>query len=137
MNDGPGSVEDGVVQGVPEGAERIGALHVETWIMPAVIGVSVAVGLAIANGRQRKKNAALSPGIVENLQSGEMTLPDLASAMGHGSFLGRGKVTLALNELVESGAVTVIPAPDGTPQMKKVDYIQYRLEGGAERVAAS
>ena len=107
----------------------------ETWIMPAVIGVSVAVGLAIANGRQRKKNAALSPGIVENLQSGEMTLPDLASAMGQGSFLGRGKVTPALNELVESGAVTVIPAPGGTPQMKKVNFIRYRLEGGAGRVA--
>ncbi len=108
----------------------------ETWIMPAVIGVSVAIGLAIANTRQRKKNAALTPGIVENLESREMTLPDLAEAMGKGSFMGRGKVTLALNRLVESGAVTVIPAPDGTPQMKKVDFIRYRLEGGAGAVAS-
>jgi len=104
--------------------------------MPAVIGVSVAVGLVIANGRQRKKNAALAPGIVENLQSGEMTLPDLASALGKGSFMGRGKVTLALNELVESGAVSIIPAPDGTPQMKKVDFIRYRLEGGTGAAAS-
>ncbi|MBW2460714.1 MAG: hypothetical protein JRH11_03645 [Deltaproteobacteria bacterium] len=103
--------------------------------MPAVIGVAVAVGLAIANARQRKKNAKLTPRIVENLESGEMTLPDLASAMGQGSFMGRGKVTLALNELVESGAVTVIPAPGGTPQLKKVDFIRYRLESGAGRVA--
>ena len=58
-----------------------------------------------------------------------MTLPELANAMDMGSFIARGKVAMALNELVSQGTLSVVAAPEGTPQLKKVDHIRYRLEG--------
>ena len=102
--------------------------------MSIVIGVSVAVGLAIAMARQGKKNAKLAESIEPLLKErGPMTLPALAEALGMGGFYARGKVALALNELVMAKRVEMIPAPEGTPQLKKVDHIQYRLQSpGAE-----
>jgi hypothetical protein len=34
---------------------------------------------------------------------------------------------LALNALVEQGKIRVLPAPGGTPQLQKVNFIKYEL----------
>jgi len=60
-------------------------------------------------------------------ERGSMTLMELASALGMPGFYARGKVVLALNDMVMQGRVEVVPAPAGTPQLKKVDFIQYRM----------
>lgn len=52
---------------------------------------------------------------------------ELAGGLGMGGFLARGKVALALNELVNTGRVEVIDASRGTPQLEKVNHIRYRL----------
>ncbi|MCP4504154.1 MAG: hypothetical protein GY822_29880 [Deltaproteobacteria bacterium] len=94
--------------------------------------VGVSIGLAIVSMRQRKGNASLAPTILEKLASQPRTLPNLANELGMGSFMARGKVAMALNQLVAEGLVALIPAPSGTPQMQKVNHIEYRLAQSAE-----
>jgi len=92
------------------------------------IGLAVGIGVAIALLLQRKKSGKLEEKIVPVLKErGELTLADLAEAVGLGSFMGRGKVAMALNEMVAGKRVEIIPAPEGTPQMEKVKHIKYRL----------
>src|SRR3954469_18352241 len=96
-----------------------------------VIGAAIAVGIGIAMARQRKQNAALAPSIDAELGArGPQTLPVLATALGMGGFFARGKVALALNELATSGRGEIIAAPEGTPQLEKVNHIRYRLRDG-------
>lgn len=99
-------------------------------MMSLVIGLSVALGLGIAAARQNRKNQKMGASIEPVLRErGPLTLPVLAEALGMGSFYARGKVVLALSDLVNQGRVEVIPAPDGTPQLQKVNHIQYRWKG--------
>ncbi len=58
---------------------------------------------------------------------GALTLPALTEAVGLKGFSARGKVILALNDMVAQGKVRTIPAPDGTPQLQKVNFIKYEL----------
>jgi hypothetical protein len=92
------------------------------------IGVAAAVGVAIANVMQRKRNQKLAPAIEAALRAqGALTLPVLTDAVGLRGLTARGKVMLALNDLVTEGKLRVIPAPDGTPQLQKVNFIKYEL----------
>ena len=50
------------------------------------------------------------------------------------SFMGRGRVVLALNELIQAGQVAVNDAPAGTPQLEKVKHITYRWAGADRAV---
>src|SRR5687768_3652998 len=85
----------------------------DVW-MSAGIGLGVAIGVVIAQARQRKQNATLHPRIEECLRAGSaLTLPELAGALGMGGFLARGKVALALNDMVSAKRVQVIAAPEG------------------------
>ena len=94
------------------------------------LGVSIAIGTMMAMYLQQRKNKKLAPAIETALRAqGAMTLPALAKACSLDSFLGRGKVVLALNDLVAQGKVRTIPAPDGTPQLQKVNFIKYALTG--------
>jgi hypothetical protein len=96
------------------------------------IGIAVGVGVAVALMLQRKKSGKLEERIVPVLtQRGALTLGELAEALGLGSFMGRGKVALALNEMAAGKRVEIIPAPEGTPQLEKVKHIKYRLPGTA------
>lgn len=97
------------------------------WVMSVAIAVAVAVGLAISQVRQRKRNASIGASIEPILQKGPATLQELAEGAGLGSFMGKGKVLLALQEMVASGRVEVIEAPEGTPQLEKVKFIKYKL----------
>lgn len=90
-------------------------------------GVAAGVGVAIAMALQSRRSGQLNERLVPLLQErGPMTLPALSEALGMGSFMGRGKVTLALGELVQAGKVETLDAPPGTPQLQKVNHIQYR-----------
>lgn len=92
------------------------------------VGVSVALGTFIASRLQAKKNQALSPAIEAALRAqGALTLPALTEAVGLKGFSARGKVILALNDMVAQGKVRTIAAPDGTPQLQKVNFIKYEL----------
>jgi hypothetical protein len=94
-----------------------------------VIAISVAVGLAIANHLTRKRNVKISADLEPLLRDkGPQTMPELASALGMGGFLARGKVVMALNEMIVGGKAEVIDAPPGTPQLQKVNHIRYRLK---------
>jgi hypothetical protein len=92
------------------------------------IGVAAAIGVSIANVMQRKKNQKLAPTIETALRAqGALTLPALTEAVGLKGLTARGKVVLALNDMVAERKVRVIPAPDGTPQLQKVNFIKYEL----------
>ncbi len=96
--------------------------------MPFVIGASVAVGVAISMALVGKRNEVLVPKIEQHLAAhGPCNLRELADGVGMTSFSGRGKVAMALNELVMGKRVLVTEAPPGTPQLKKVDHIKYSL----------
>ena len=98
-----------------------------TMVGKLVLALAIAAGVAIAMTRQRSQNRKLAPAIEPLLRDrGPLTLPDLATAMNMGGFLSRGKVALALNELALAGQVEIIPAPEGTPQLQKVNHIRYR-----------
>ena len=92
------------------------------------VGVAAALGMLIATRMQARKNQALAPGIEAALRAqGALTLPALTDAVGLKGFSARGKVILALNDMVAQGKVRTIPAPDGTPQLQKVNFIKYEL----------
>jgi hypothetical protein len=98
--------------------------------LPTMIGIGVAAGLGayLATRSQHKTNAALAPSIVAALQAqGALTLPALTDMIGLPGFSARGKVMMALNDLVGQKKVRIIPAPDGTPQLQKVNFIKYEL----------
>jgi hypothetical protein len=95
-----------------------------------MVGIAVgAVVAMLAVGRiQRKKNDKLIPSIEEALRAqGAMTLPALTEAVGMKGFTARGKVAMALSQLVTKGAIDTIPAPDGTPQLQKINFIKYQV----------
>jgi hypothetical protein len=94
------------------------------------IGIGCGIGLLFAGLMQKKKKAALAPKIEAALRAqGAMTLQALADACGHGSFMARGQVVLVLNDMAAQGTLRIIPAPDGTPQLQKVNFIKYELTG--------
>jgi hypothetical protein len=88
------------------------------------VGIAVAISTMIVKARSKKFAVAIEPAL---RAQGPMTLPALAQAIGMSGFMARGKVVMALNEMVTQGKVEVIPAPDGTPQLQKVNFIKYRL----------
>ena len=99
---------------------------------PTLIGIGLAagIGVLISNRLQKKKNDALAPTIEAALRAqGGLTLPALTEAVGLKGFMARGKVMLALNDMVARGKVRVIQAPEGTPQLEKVNFVKYELTG--------
>ena len=94
----------------------------------AIIGLVVAVTLTVMNRSRAKKGSGL-PGEVEQVLRGRgpQTLREVSSLLGRDSFFARGQVAQALSALHGVGKVRVIPAPDGTPQLKKVELIKYEL----------
>jgi hypothetical protein len=90
-------------------------------------GIPVAIGVAIAFWLVNRRNVALAPKIEAALANGPLTLQELANALGMGGFYARGKVVMALNEMVQRGALTLTEVPPGTPQLQKVHHIRYSL----------
>lgn len=92
-----------------------------------VPAIGSAIGVAIAMWFISRRNKKLAMPLEQTLRErGPITLPDLAVAVGQGGFMGRGRVVMALNELIQAGKVETIPAPPGTPQLQKVKHIKYR-----------
>jgi hypothetical protein len=104
--------------------------EVPGWVLGALIGASVSLGLVLHHALQRKRNARLWERLEPLLRQGPATLACLAEAMGHVGFFARGKVLLALQQAIALGRVEVVDAPPGTPQLEKVKHITYRLKGG-------
>jgi len=93
-------------------------------------GVGIAIGVLIAQRIQRRKNAKLAPVVEAALREhGALTLPALTEAIGVGGFIARGRVAMALNDLATQKRLRTIPAPDGTPQLQKINFIKYELIG--------
>lgn len=92
----------------------------------AIIGCVVAVIMIIVNQSKAKSGTGL-PGQIEAAMrgAGPMTLSQVATKMGMDTFTGRGKVVQALSALHGVGKLKMTPAPAGTPQLKKVDFITY------------
>ena len=93
----------------------------------AIIGVVVVVVISMMNRSKAAKGTGL-PGRIEQTLRGKepMTLKQIAAAVGRDSFMGRGEVVQAINALQSLGKVKTNPAPAGTPQLKKVDFITYQ-----------
>lgn len=99
---------------------------------PTVVaaGIAAAIGVLISQRLQAKKNKALAPAIEAALRAqGALTLPGISDSMGMKGVMARGKVAMALNDLVTQGKVRVIQAPAGTPQLQKINFIKYELVG--------
>ena len=92
----------------------------------AIIGIVVVLVMGVMNNAKAKKGTGL-PGQIELTMrgNGPMTLGQIASKVGKDSFLGRGDVAQALAALQQVGKIKTNPAPEGTPQLKKVDFITY------------
>ncbi|MBK8217181.1 MAG: hypothetical protein IPK71_25940 [Myxococcales bacterium] len=92
----------------------------------ALIGLIVALAMFFWQKRQAKLGTGLAGAIEGALVPGEpLTLGEIASRVGKASFLGRGEVAQSLNALHAVGKVRIHPAPEGTPQLQKVDHIRY------------
>ncbi|NVB81966.1 MAG: hypothetical protein HOV81_26530 [Kofleriaceae bacterium] len=92
-----------------------------------IIGIVVAVAVTIANRSKAKAGTGI-PGQVEQMlreRGTAMTLQEIAVAMNKDSLLGRGDIVQALSALQGIGKIRTIPAPEGTPQLKKKDFIKY------------
>jgi hypothetical protein len=96
----------------------------------AIIGCVVVLVMMVMNKSKAKSGTGL-PGKVEQVlrDSGPLNLKDLAARVGKDSFMGRGNVAQALAALQGVGKIKTNPAPDGTPQLKKVDFITYEAVG--------
>jgi hypothetical protein len=97
-----------------------------------MVGIAVGAGVAmlVASKLQRKKNDKLVPSIEAALRAqGALTLPALTEAVGMKGFTARGKVAMALSQLVTNGVIETIAAPEGTPQLQKINFIKYQLRG--------
>jgi hypothetical protein len=94
------------------------------------IAVAVAAGVLISGRLQKKKNQQMATAIEPALRErGPLTLLELVEAVGLKGFSARGKVAMSLNDLAAQGKVEIVPAPEGTPQLQKVNFIKYRLRG--------
>ncbi|MBL8603175.1 MAG: hypothetical protein JNK72_14725 [Myxococcales bacterium] len=101
-------------------------------IVQIAIGAAVGVGVAIAMQRQARNDTDLGGQITAALErGGAMTLPALQTALQMEGFLKRGKVVMALNALISAGKVELIEAPEGTPQLEKVNHHKYQLKAAA------
>jgi hypothetical protein len=91
----------------------------------ALIGLVVALAMFFWNKRQAKLGTGVAGTIETALAAGErLTLAEVAR-VGKPSFFGRGEVAQALNALHSVGKVRIHDAPEGTPQLQKVDHIRY------------
>jgi hypothetical protein len=92
----------------------------------AIIGCVVALALVLINRSKAKAGTGL-PGQVEQALRGQgpLTLKQIAARVGKDTALGRGNVAQALAALQSIGKIKTNPAPEGTPQLKKVDVITY------------
>ena len=94
----------------------------------AIIGCVVAVVIMVMNKSKAKSGTGLPGQIEQALQGKEpLTLKQIGALVGKDSFMGRGEVAQAIAALQSIGKVKMNPAPDGTPQLKKVDFITYEL----------
>lgn len=110
-----------------ENSDASGGGPLPQWILTIAIGIAVSVGLIINNTRQRKKNQKLWLMIEPVLRRGPATLAEIAEAIQMGTFYAKGKVALCLQQMTGEGRVVVTPAPEGTPQLQKVNHIKYVL----------
>ena len=94
----------------------------------AIIGCVVVVVITIMNRSKAKQGTGL-PGQLEQTLRGKepMTLKQIAALVGKDTLMGRGEVAQALAALQSVGKVRTKAAPDGTPQLKKVDFITYEV----------
>jgi len=97
-------------------------------IQGAIIGVVVALAMMFWNRRNAQQGTGLA-GQIETALRGHppATLDEVAQLVGKKGFMARGEVAQALNALVSVNKVRVIDAPEGTPQLKKVDFIRYEI----------
>ncbi len=94
----------------------------------AIIGCVVAVVIMVMNKSKAKSGTGL-PGQIEQALAGKepLTLKQIGALVGKTSFMGRGQVVQALAALQSIGKLKMTPAPEGTPQLEKVDFITYEL----------
>jgi len=86
--------------------------------------------MMVMNKGKAKAGTGLPGQIEQALRgSGPLTLKQVAERVGKDSFMGRGSVVQALAALQSIGKIKTNPAPDGTPQLKKVDFITYEAVG--------
>jgi len=99
----------------------------------AIIGCVVALALMVMNRSKAKQGTGL-PGQVEQALRGKgpLTLRQIAALVGKDSFMGRGQVAQALAALQGIGKLRTNPAPAGTPQLKKVDFVTYEVVAAGE-----
>jgi len=95
-------------------------------IQGAIIGLIVALVMMFIQRQNAKKGTGMAGKLERVLaERSSLTLTEAAEAVGENTFMGRGKVAQALNALSSVGKVRILPAPEGTPQLKKVDLIRY------------
>src|SRR5687767_14057132 len=102
-----------------------------------IIGCAVALAMVLMNKSKAKDGTGL-PGELEKVLrgTGPMTLKEISVKIGKDSFMGRGKIVQALAALQSVGKIKVNPAPAGTPQLKKVDFITYEAIGASPSTTA-
>lgn len=107
-------------------AERV-ADEPPRWVIGVAAGIAIAIGLIVSQMRRRKKNVNVWASIEPILRKGPATLQELADGAGMSGFMGKGKISLALQDMTAQGRVEVTEAPPGTPQLEKVKFIKYKL----------
>ena len=69
----------------------------------------------------------MTPVVIVAVLALGLHLKQISVLVGKDSFMGRGNVAQALAGLQSVGKLRMTPAPDGTPQLKKVDFITYEV----------
>ena len=93
----------------------------------ALIGMVTALAMIYWHRRNAKLGTGVAGEIERALSDGAaLTLAEVMARVGKSGFFARGQVAQALGGLTGVQKVKVIPAPEGTPQLKKVDFIPYQ-----------
>jgi hypothetical protein len=94
----------------------------EIWHYALIGGVAGSVGVLISQRRAKKDAVNVLPVLREK---GPLTIPQLQEAMNLPGFMKRGKLVMAVGELVKTRQVIEHEVPPGTPQLEKINVRTY------------
>jgi hypothetical protein len=98
----------------------------ELW-QTGLIG-AIAGTLAVLSLQRKAKTGGKERVLPLLRERGRLTIPEIMEALGENGLSAQGKVAMEVRSLVQSGQVSELPVPDGTPQLQKIKVRKYAVK---------